>query len=973
MPRKKYSKKRGTTASKTRSPGRQASGKGRSTKRRLVKKSSACKRSERSSQLKVMTSKDARKPDREDVGRKVNIFVDIKNDGGDGGLSVDVRDITLISERISSLTTNHQVRELTWDQFFDNVSSGGGERIPAVSAGSFRDGELKVDFTDPKPTIKSFLISLPRDFIIFYKNFSQNVSDFFVALFNFIIDKIILFGEICLWIVETFGRAPFRIIGRALLSTLFLLSFLERVLSPLFGILLYLTDFVFRGLRNYGYVLRGIYWRIFGIGRRGLSALVRAPENLAIFLKPQPPVGWSRVVVSFILVCMIIVLPFQTYTYFLKFKTTQGLVLGAATSAYEQLQQAQEATSVFDFGGANEAFKKANQNFTSANEELEQLNFLITALSNVIPQGAIAKKLLQAGQDIAQAGECLTFGLDFLVTQKNQLINVNVGSEVNAPESDLAEKLIFFQEKLDESYPKINNAKKLLDEVSPEIIPKDNQENFVEIKSKVERLQFLIEKLHSFVCILNEVIGVSGPRRYLVIFQNEAELRPTGGFIGSFALIDVTRGQVKKMEIPGGGPYDLKGSLLKRVAPPKPLQRVNEVWQMQDANWFPDFPTSARKIIWFYENAGGPSVDGVIAITSGLVADLLKITGPLEMLEYNKVIDHNNFWEETQMAVEVEYDRQANRPKQFIADLTPKFLNKLLSGSTEETFQVLSIIDQALDDKRILFYFIDNEVQQKVIEKNWAGQIRGIGPYDDYLLVVNANIGSNKTDAVIEQKIFYETEISKDNGTVIDTVTIIRTHKGEAGNRFTGQENFSYMRVYVPFGSVLLETTGFTPLGPGNFRALDQRLEQDLDLQRIEGQALVDERTGTRITNEFGKTVFGNWIVLGPGETVACKLVYRLPFKLAVTVDDSRSQGGIISAIREKLNPQFRAVLYTLLIQKQPGTASDNLAIKVSFPKGAGLRWLYPAEEATGQDENVVQFKSRLSADKYYGVILGGD
>ena len=70
---------------------------------------------------------------------------------------------------------------------------------------------------------------------------------------------------------------------------------------------------------------------------------------------------------------------------------------------------------------------------------------------------------------------------------------------------------------------------------------------------------------------------------------------------------------------------------------------MSAVWTMHDANWFPNFPTSAEKVSWFYEKTGGRTVDGVIAITPELLRDLLAITGPIDMPEYDKTINADNF------------------------------------------------------------------------------------------------------------------------------------------------------------------------------------------------------------------------------------------------------------------------------------------------------------------------------------------
>ena len=98
-----------------------------------------------------------------------------------------------------------------------------------------------------------------------------------------------------------------------------------------------------------------------------------------------------------------------------------------------------------------------------------------------------------------------------------------------------------------------------------------------------------MNEIVSLSSALDSVFGDKQLKRYLIVFQNNNEIRPTGGFMGSFALVDIQKGKILNIDIPGGGTYDLKGQMKKEVEPPLPLQLSNNRWEFQDANWFPDF------------------------------------------------------------------------------------------------------------------------------------------------------------------------------------------------------------------------------------------------------------------------------------------------------------------------------------------------------------------------------------------------
>src|SRR5690606_8343561 len=112
---------------------------------------------------------------------------------------------------------------------------------------------------------------------------------------------------------------------------------------------------------------------------------------------------------------------------------------------------------------------------------------------------------------------------------------------------------------------------------------------------------------------------------------------------------------------------------------PRALQLINARWELQDANWFFDWPTSAQKIAHLYDQSGGPTVDSVIAVDTAVMEELLKFLGPVELAAYDKEIDAVNFRQILQQHVEVDYDKTLNQPKKIIADLAPLMLERLKS------------------------------------------------------------------------------------------------------------------------------------------------------------------------------------------------------------------------------------------------------------------------------------------------------
>ncbi|EKE19176.1 MAG: hypothetical protein ACD_9C00107G0001, partial [uncultured bacterium] len=295
---------------------------------------------------------------------------------------------------------------------------------------------------------------------------------------------------------------------------------------------------------------------------------------------------------------------------------------------------------------------------------------------------------------------------------------------------------------------------------------------------------------------------------------------------------------------------------------------------------------------------------------------LLEITGPIEMPEYEVTLDSNNFIELTQYKVEVDYDKEENRPKKILSDLAPLVLEKLFSS---KDLGIISKTSKAffdgLEEKHILFYSENSQLQKIISEQGWSGEI--IQTPKDYISVINTNVNGFKTDAVIEEKIEHTAQIQEDGG-VVDTVTITRKHNG--GNseyEWLNKVNANYMRVYVPEGSKLLEVNGQTREineAPVDYDALG--FKRDDNVQNEEQNIKIDEESGTRIYSESNKTVFANWTYVSPQETMSITYKYLLPFALfKVSVGD-----------------KIQVDSYALIAQKQSGSVGSSFFSKVQYP-----------------------------------------
>ena len=651
--------------------------------------------------------------------------------------------------------------------------------------------------------------------------------------------------------------------------------------------------------------------------------------------------AFSFATVSLVLLCLV-----GSVVYIKKGIGIKGKVLGTSDEAYSSLTLAMKNAAGQDFDKSGEDFTSAYEKFSQASQDIDGLGSVLVGTSRFVPFASklsSGKYTVEAAKHLAKAGQEMN-------EIAKSVSSLDPGKTEGQKEGSFLEIVSSIQQHGAVAHSELMEAKKDLDKVNADDIPEDKRDKFIQLK---ENLPMITESLGVLIDngeILSDLFGANGPRKYLFLFQNNNEMRATGGFIGSYGLLDISQGRVQNFFI--DGIFNPDGQLVEKIVPPKPIQKMSAAWSLHDSNWWPDFPTSAREAIKFYEKTGGPTADGVITLTPTVMQKLLEITGPIEMSAYDVTLDSSNFVEKTQYEVEVDYDKEENDPKKILSDLAPIVLNKLLAARDAKTVsRVAKALSDALSEKHIMLYSENKHFQEMISKQGWSGEI--LQSQRDYVSVINTNINGYKTDGVVKEKIEHSAQIQND-GSVVDTVTITRKHEG--GNseyEWWNKVNADYMRVYVPKGSELLEVSGQTREfnePPLDYDALG--FKRDSLVEKEEKSMSVDEINGTRTYEENEKTVFANWTYVSPQETVVITYKYKLPFKLF--------------QIATGKGPQVDA--YSLVAQKQSGSVGSQFVSRVAYPQEYELAW--KSQDDMLQENGVLKNETVLDTDRFFGVVF---
>lgn len=444
--------------------------------------------------------------------------------------------------------------------------------------------------------------------------------------------------------------------------------------------------------------------------------------------------------------------------------------------------------------------------------------------------------------------------------------------------------------------------------------------NIASLGDRLSLYSNLVKKGRTLSILLPEVIGSSTPKSYLVLLQNNMELRPTGGFIGSFAKVSFEGGKLKKLEV--NDIYAIDGQLKIHVEPPKEIKDDlgQKDYFLRDSNWEPDFPTSARQAEWFYTKETGERVEGVVALDISAMEDLLSVVGSLNLPDYNENITSDNLFAKAISHAEVGFFPGSQAKKSFLTALTQSLFNKLFFLPNQNWPGIVTSLGRSLEGKHMSIYLDDPRLFSYVVSQNWSSVLpRGKQEDDnltaDFLAPVEANLGANKSNYYLDRNYNLETVIDKD-GEVNHRLRISYVNRSPS-ETFPAGKYKNRMRVYMPFGT-----------------KLSRALWGESDITK-DVSSFVD----------YGRSGYSFLIELAPKEQKTLIMDYQPPFKL-----------------------QFKdnQALYRLNVVKQAGSLKDPFVWRLTFP--LNLRISSDQAQNLGPQEQIIQ--TDLSTDRSFEVKL---
>lgn len=413
-------------------------------------------------------------------------------------------------------------------------------------------------------------------------------------------------------------------------------------------------------------------------------------------------------------------------------------------------------------------------------------------------------------------------------------------------------------------------------------------------------------------------IATSTPHHVLVLFDNTSELRPGGGFLGSYADIALASGTITNISVHDVADVDLAFKTL--IVPPKALQPEVTNFRPADANWFFDFPTSASETISMFEGSNlyapsGTTFDAAVAVTPQVVEDLLSVTGPITVGNPSTTFTSDNFLVQTQKIVQNGQATNATYPKAILGELSKAIMTSLASSTDAERQNLTGIMLNWVTDKDVMIYFKDPTMESFVDGNGASGAVYTLPQNEnsDYLAVVDANINGGKSDLYVSSTVAYVAQIDTD-GAIDDQVTITRKHSGNTSPYWWYKTtNQDYMQLFVPPGSTLSNASGgITKVikAPVNYVAKGYTTDPLIVAQESSTQSLFNY-PGVLWHMDSGKQVFTTWSTVKAGATTQFSIAYS----------------------HQVLTPPADGVPYQFVFEKQAGT-NRHYTVEIDAPLG---------------------------------------
>jgi hypothetical protein len=570
----------------------------------------------------------------------------------------------------------------------------------------------------------------------------------------------------------------------------------------------------------------------------------------------------------------------------------------------------------FDFVSAGEALGVARKSLSLSRKVLPIL-YSVCWLPNIGRELKLSSDLIRSMGNIADALDPI-FVLWDDITRLSGISRENIGSITfdelpSQTKRAVLNRLAGSADDLDLLAVRVELARESFEEIAKESSYGPIVSATVPVREGLAAIGKWLELPRILARTMPTFAGLSEPSTNLLLFINNDELRPGGGFIGTYGILKTYGGDIQELEtVDVYALDDVVADSVAQIAP-APLIRYNQAakWFFRDANWSPDFAVSSQKAVELFLSEAAlldaqsdipvsRDIDGIIALTPTYASDLLAITGPISV--GGQTFTKDNVADLIEYQVEVGYAKEGlpvTQRKEILSDLINEMKSRLYALPLERLNDVALATQKAFRSKQLFLFSKDEQAQEIIKRANLGGVIEP--ETVDSIMVVDANLASLKSDPVVKREIKYSMTRSE-SGDWLGKVDVTYKHTGAFDWKTTRYR--TYTRLLAPKGSLLVKVDG--------------ALANDKIKNPSGAPGIAD------ISEELNMASFGAFTSVEPGQEHVLSFVFTLSPAVVNTIKNGK---------------------YDLTFFKQAGARDYALTLDLDFDKNV-------ARAAPSENEN---------------------
>ena len=463
-------------------------------------------------------------------------------------------------------------------------------------------------------------------------------------------------------------------------------------------------------------------------------------------------------------------------------------------------------------------------------------------------------------------------------------------------------------------------------------------ENFSDITQKIDPL---INFVSNTIDVWPDLLGFNSKKTYLVLFQNNMELRPGGGFIGSYGLLTLDKGKITDFSI--HDIYDADGQLTGHVEPPFAIRRylASTNLYMRDSNFDVDYINDAAAAARFLSLEKKQMVNGVIGVDISFVKNILSAMGQVYVPEYNENVNADNLFQLTESHAEQSFFPGSTQKKDFLRLLLQGMENNIATKKNISYLSMAQAVGDSIAQKHVLFAFDNSSIQNLFTVNGWSSSLwddrkEDANLVNDYFGINEANLGINKANYFIKRSVSQVVNID-DNGGVSSSITVAYKNTNVNGI-WPGGNYKNYLRFILPQGSQL---TGVKINGQ-----TQSTVDAIIDPQVYENKNFTPpSKLEIEKYDQNGKTIYG--------------FLTNIPVNALQTITFNYTLSTQAQVSSSVLN-------YDLRIFKQPGTDEYPYDFSITYPTGFRVVSTSDGADINGR----VVYSGNLNKDKDISISL---